>query len=99
MPELLFLDDLRVGQRFTSAKHVVDADQIKRFAGEFDPQPFHLDEAVAAKSLFGGLAASGWHTAAISDCWKASFNKSPTCQVTPGRQAVSCSWRATAWTS
>ena len=66
MPEPLFLDDLRVGQRFTSAKHVVDADQIKRFAGEFDPQPFHLDEAVAAKSLFGGLAASGWHTAAIT---------------------------------
>ncbi len=66
MTEPLFLDDLRVGQRFTSAKHVVDAEQIKRFAGEFDPQPFHLDEAAAAKSLFGGLAASGWHTAAIT---------------------------------
>jgi acyl dehydratase len=66
MTEPLFLDDLRVGQRFTSAKHVVDTDQIKRFAAELDPQPFHLDEAVAAKSLFGGLAASGWHTAAIT---------------------------------
>jgi acyl dehydratase len=62
----LVLDDLRVGQRFTSAKHVVGVDQIKRFAGEFDAQPFHLDEEAAAKSLFGGLAASGWHTAAIT---------------------------------
>ncbi|HEX6014005.1 MAG TPA: MaoC/PaaZ C-terminal domain-containing protein, partial [Geminicoccaceae bacterium] len=66
MTEPLFLDDLRVGQRFTSAKHVVEVDQIKRFAGEFDPQPFHLDKEAAAKSLFGGLIASGWHTAAIT---------------------------------
>jgi len=57
---------LRVGQRFTSAKHVAEVDQINRFAGEFDPQPFHLDEEAAAKSLFGGLAASGRHTAAIT---------------------------------
>jgi acyl dehydratase len=66
MAEKLFLDDLSVGQRFTSAKHCLDAGQIKRFASEFDPQPFHLDEAAAAKSIFGGLAASGWHTAAVS---------------------------------
>ncbi len=66
MTEKFFLDDLEVGQRFTSASHVLDIEAIKRFAGEFDPQPFHLDEAAAAKSLFGGLAASGWHTAAIS---------------------------------
>ena len=62
----LFLDDLHVGQRFTSTSHVVDADQIKRFAAEFDPQPFHLDEDAAANSLFAGLAASGWHTAALT---------------------------------
>jgi acyl dehydratase len=62
----LFLDDLKLGQTFTSAFHRLDTEAVKRFAKEFDPQPFHLDEAEAAKSLFGGLAASGWHTAAIS---------------------------------
>src|SRR5580693_3266511 len=66
MTDRLFLDDLYVGQRFTSASHVVDADQIRRFAAEFDPQPFHLDEDAAAKSLFAGLVASGWHTAALT---------------------------------
>lgn len=62
----LFLDDLHVGQRFISRSHVVDVDQIKRFAAEFDPQPFHLDEDAAANSLFAGLVASGWHTAALT---------------------------------
>jgi len=62
---VLYLDDLHVGQAFTSAIHVVDGDQIKAFARQFDPQPFHLDEAAAARSHFGGLVASGWHTAAI----------------------------------
>jgi acyl dehydratase len=66
MADRLFLDDLHVGQRFTSASHVVDADQIRRFAAEFDPQPFHLDEDAAANSLFAGLVASGWHTAALT---------------------------------
>src|SRR5580704_4805660 len=66
MTDLLLLDDLHVGQRFTSTSHVVDAGQIKRFAAEFDPQPFHLDEDAAANSLFAGLAASGWHTAALT---------------------------------
>src|ERR1700722_382904 len=66
MTDRLFLDDLHVGQRCTSTSHAVDADQIKRFAAEFDPQPFHLDEAAARNSLFAGLAASGWHTAAMS---------------------------------
>ena len=66
MTDRLFLDDLHVGQRFISASHVVDADQIKRFAAEFDPQPFHLDEDAAANSLFAGLVASGWHTAALT---------------------------------
>src|SRR5262249_17043669 len=61
-----YLEDLQVGQRFTSATHEIDAAQIKAFAREFDPQPFHLDEEAAKATLFGGLAASGWHTAAIS---------------------------------
>jgi acyl dehydratase len=62
----LYLEDLRVGQRFTSGSHAVDEDQIKAFATQFDPQPFHLDDPAARASLFGGLAASGWHTAAIT---------------------------------
>ena len=64
--ERLYLEDLHVGQRFTSAAHRIDAEQIKRFAAEFDPQHFHLDEEAAKGSLFGGLAASGWHTAALT---------------------------------
>jgi acyl dehydratase len=64
--DYLFLDDLHVGQTFTSPSHRLDAEQIKRFAEEFDPQPFHLDENAAAQSLFAGLAASGWHTAALT---------------------------------
>jgi acyl dehydratase len=64
--ERLYLEDLGVGQRFASAPHLLDADQIKTFAAEYDPQPFHLDEVAANKSLFGGLAASGWHTAALT---------------------------------
>ena len=62
----LFLDDLRAGQRFASRTHTLDEGQIKAFAGDFDPQPFHLDEVLARDSLFAGLAASGWHTAAIT---------------------------------
>jgi acyl dehydratase len=64
--EKLYLEDFTVGRRFTSAAHMLDADQIKAFASRFDPQPFHLDEAAAQTSFFHGLAASGWHTAAIT---------------------------------
>lgn len=63
---LYYLDDLEVGQRFTSTEHALDAAQILAFASQFDPQPFHLDEEAATSSFFGGLAASGWHTAAIT---------------------------------
>ena len=63
---VLYLDDLHVGQAFTSAVHAVDEDQIKAFARQFDPQPFHLDDAAAKSTIFAGLAASGWHTAAIT---------------------------------
>lgn len=62
----LYLEDLTVGQRFASRRLRVDAESIKRFAAEFDPQPFHLDEQAAGASLFRGLAASGWHTAALT---------------------------------
>src|SRR5580700_7488048 len=63
---LLYLEDLSVGQRFTSGVYQVDENSIKAFAAEFDPQPFHLDNAAAHGTIFGGLAASGWHTAAIT---------------------------------
>jgi len=62
----LYLEDFTVGQRFTSTTRTLDAAQIKAFAAQFDPQPFHLSEAEAEKSFFGGLAASGWHTAAVT---------------------------------
>jgi acyl dehydratase len=61
-----YLEDFSVGQRFTSASHTLDAAQIKAFAAQFDPQPFHLDETQAQATFFQGLAASGWHTAAIT---------------------------------
>ncbi len=62
----LYFDDLHVGQRFVTATHALDAAQIIAFAQVFDPQPFHMDDAAARATLFGGLAASGWHTASIS---------------------------------
>jgi acyl dehydratase len=62
----LYLDDLEVGQRFTSGTHAIDEVQIKAFARQFDPQPFHLDDEAAKDTLFGSLVASGWHTAAIT---------------------------------
>ncbi|MEO5738155.1 MAG: MaoC family dehydratase [Variovorax sp.] len=62
----LYLEDLNVGDRFMSEGHELDADQVKAFAVLFDPQPFHTDEEAAKKTFFGGLAASGWHTAAIT---------------------------------
>ena len=62
----LYLEDLFVGQKFVSPTYQIDTAQIKAFAKEFDPQPFHLDEAAAQASVFSGLVASGWHTAAIA---------------------------------
>ena len=64
--EALFFDDLRVGQRFTSGKHTIDAEQIAAFARQFDPQPFHLDGEAAKEAFFGELVASGWHTAGVT---------------------------------
>jgi acyl dehydratase len=62
----LFLDDLRVGQRFKTGSYRMEEDRMKAFAAEFDPQPFHLDDAAAQNSIFRGLAATGWHTAAAT---------------------------------
>lgn len=58
-------EQIIVGDSFECGVHRFTAEEIKRFAGAYDPQPFHTDEAEAAKSHFGGLCASGWHTAAI----------------------------------
>ena len=62
----LYLEDLSVGDRFQSGEHALDVKQIKAFALQFDPQPFHTDEEAAKTTFFGGLAASGWHTAALT---------------------------------
>ena len=61
-----YLEDFAVGQTFSSGRLRISKDQIKAFAMEFDPQPFHLDEATAQNTVFQGLAASGWHTAALT---------------------------------
>ncbi|TMA24716.1 MAG: MaoC family dehydratase [Deltaproteobacteria bacterium] len=63
---MIYLQDFAPGQKYASGTLRVDAAAIKAFAAQFDPQPFHLDEEAARNSFFGGLAASGWHTAALS---------------------------------
>jgi len=63
---MIYLQDFAPGQKYASGTLRVDAAAIKAFAAQFDPQPFHLDEDAARNSFFGGLAASGWHTAALS---------------------------------
>jgi acyl dehydratase len=62
----LYLEDLSVGDHFQSGEHLLDVAQIKAFALQFDPQPFHIDEEAAKSTFFAGLAASGWHTAALT---------------------------------
>ncbi len=66
MSNQLYFEDLTVGRRFDSGSFTVDRDAIIAFARAFDPQPFHLDENAALAGPFGGLAASGWHTASIT---------------------------------
>ncbi|MGB8516059.1 MAG: MaoC/PaaZ C-terminal domain-containing protein [Pseudolabrys sp.] len=65
-PAKQYLEDYAAGQLYRSASLRIDKDQITAFAGQFDPQPYHLDDEAARKSVFGGLAASGWHTAALT---------------------------------
>lgn len=62
----LYLEDLAAGQKYKSREIAVDAEGIKWFAREFDPQPFHLDERSAEETFFRGLVASGWHTASLT---------------------------------
>jgi acyl dehydratase len=66
MAEERYLEDFAVGQTFRSGSVSVTSVEIKAFASQFDPQPFHLDETAAAATFFGGLVASGWHTAALT---------------------------------
>lgn len=61
-----YLEDFAPGQKYRSASLRVEAEDIRAFASQYDPQPFHLDDAAAKKTFFGGLAASGWHTAALT---------------------------------
>ncbi|MBV8049258.1 MAG: MaoC family dehydratase [Paludibacterium sp.] len=61
-----YLQDFALGQTFASAQYEMTIEAIKAFAAQFDPQPFHLDEAAARDTLFAGLAASGWHTASVT---------------------------------
>ena len=61
-----YFEDLHVGQVFTAGPIVMTAERIKAFGAEFDPQPAHVDETLAASSIFGELVASGWHTAAVT---------------------------------
>jgi len=61
-----WFDDLKLGMRFTSGEATITKEDMLRFAAEFDPQPFHLDEVAAENTAFKGLAASGWHTAAVA---------------------------------
>ncbi len=63
---LYYLEDLSVGQRFRSGSYTLNEETLIAFAAEYDPQPFHLDKEAAKSTLFKGLAASGWHTAAIT---------------------------------
>jgi acyl dehydratase len=62
----LYLEDLSIGQRFVSSSFQMTEERVQSFAAEFDPQPFHLDPNIARATVFQGLAASGWHTAAVA---------------------------------
>src|ERR1017187_1062623 len=100
----LYLEDLYVGQRFTSGTYRMDEERIKAFAAEFDPQPFHLDQVAAQATAFGGLSASGWHTAAVTMrltvtevCLWALGSSGSAASWTgpnqPGRE-IPCGWKA-----
>jgi len=66
LSEKLYLEDVFVGQKFVTGTYTMTADAIKAFATDYDPQPFHTDEDAAKDTFFCGLAASGWHTAAVT---------------------------------
>ena len=102
-----YLEDFDVGQMFGGSTRIrIDQERIKSFAAEFDPQPFHLDERAASDSIFRGLAASGWHTAAVTmrllvlkaNSRLLGASSAPTSMTFGGRdrsvQAMSCASRA-----
>ena len=103
----LFLEDLYIGQRFTSGTHRITGREIKLFASEFDPQPFHLDEEAAEATVFRGLAASGWHTA--SAAMRLLVTDGPLLRAAssasaarshgpdPPAPAMHCTWRRRSW--
>ena len=62
----IYLDELAPGRRYTTQRYALEEAELKSFAAQFDPQPFHLDAEAARGSIFGGLVASGWYTAAIT---------------------------------
>ena len=64
-PERYF-EDYEIGQKFDMGSAAVDAAEIREFARRYDPQPFHVDETAAAKSVFKGMTASGWFTTALT---------------------------------
>jgi acyl dehydratase len=66
MRDMLYLEDIQAGQRFKTHGHPLTEDEIIAFGRDYDPQPFHTDPQAARHGFFGGLAASGWHTAAIT---------------------------------
>jgi acyl dehydratase len=105
-----YLEDFAVGQIFVSGRLRVTKEQIKAFAAEFDPQPFHLDEEAAQNTFFKGLAASGWHTA-VSLCgfWSRGSLSRPAVSLAQDStnsvgqnlfgQGMSCALRAKYWRS
>jgi len=72
-----WFEDFKVGMHFKGGQVQVSEADIKRFAAEFDPQPFHLDDTAAQKTAFKGLAASGWHTAALAMKLAVDMNPCP----------------------
>ncbi len=76
-----YLEDFAVGQTFGSGRLRLTEGRIKSFASEFDPQPFHLDEEAARGTIFRGLAASGWHTAAVTMRLLVESELKPVCGV------------------
>lgn len=84
-----YFEDIKIGDRRETGSFKFVAEDIKKFAAKFDPQPFHLDEEAGRKSVFGGLAASGWHVAAI---WMrltvANFQREAAAAVARGEQPI-----------
>jgi len=85
MADLMHFEDFHAGQIFPLGSHTLTADEVIEFAKEFDPQPQHTDAEAAKRSMLGGLAASGWHLAALAMRMLVDglFNKT-TCMGSPG---------------